>query len=81
MKRKSERHPKSEQVPTKIGRFVVEPGHDLDSNPNYNLFHRTRIADTKEQFYEMSEQFVRTYLDTSAVRGGVFLVASAIEFE
>lgn len=26
----------------------------------------------------LSEQFVRTYLDTSAVRGGVFLVASAV---
>ncbi|MGG3574100.1 DUF3900 domain-containing protein [Bacillus gobiensis] len=78
VKRKSERHPKSEQVPTKIGHFVVEPGHELDSNPNYNLFHRTRFADTKEQFNEMSEQFVRTYLDTSAVRGGAFLVASAV---
>ncbi|RCK09656.1 DUF3900 domain-containing protein [Bacillus licheniformis] len=39
VKRKAERHPKSEQVPTKIGRFITEPGHELDSNPNYNLFH------------------------------------------
>ncbi|WFO48281.1 DUF3900 domain-containing protein [Bacillus pumilus] len=78
VKRKVDRHPKSEQVPTKIGRFIVEPGHELDSNPNYNLFHQTRFADTKEVFNECSEQFVRTYLDTSAVRGGVFLVASAV---
>ncbi|MDA1477953.1 DUF3900 domain-containing protein [Bacillus changyiensis] len=78
VKRKAERHPKSEQVPTKIGRFITEPGHALDSNPNYNLFHRTKEATTKEDFIELSEQFVHTYLDTSAVRGGVFLVASAV---
>lgn len=78
VKRKAERHPKSEQVPTKIGRFITEPGHELDSNPNYNLFHKTKLAETKEEFNELSEQFVRTYLDTSAVRGGVFLVATAV---
>lgn len=78
VKRKADRHPQSEQVPTKIGNFIVEPGHELDSNPNYNLFNRARLADTKETFIEVSEQFVRTYLDTSAVRGGVFLVASAV---
>ncbi|MFY4776132.1 DUF3900 domain-containing protein [Metabacillus sp. RGM 3146] len=78
VKRKSERHPKSEEVPTKIGHFVVEPGHELDSNPNYNMFHKIRFADTKEMFNEISEQFIRNYLDTSAVRGGAFLVASAV---
>ncbi|MEC1614902.1 DUF3900 domain-containing protein [Bacillus mojavensis] len=78
VKRKADRHPPSEQVPTKIGHFIVEPGHELDSNPNYNLFNRARLAETKEDFNELSEQFVRTYLDTSAVRGGVFLVASAV---
>lgn len=77
VKRKVERHPKTEQVPTKIGRFIVEPGHALDSNPNYNLFHRARFAATEEDFRKISEQFVSSYLDTSAVRGGVFLVASA----
>ncbi|MCY9135960.1 DUF3900 domain-containing protein [Bacillus atrophaeus] len=77
-KRKAERHPQSEQVPTKIGHFIVEPGHELDSNPNYNMFNRARLAETKEDFNELSEQFVSTYLDTSAVRGGVFLVASAV---
>lgn len=76
-KRKVERHPKAEQVPTKIGHFIVEEGHDLDSNPNYNLFNRVRSADTKETFHQENEQFVISYLDTSAVRGGVFLVASA----
>ncbi|MCY8507781.1 DUF3900 domain-containing protein, partial [Bacillus atrophaeus] len=62
----------------KIGHFIVEPGHELDSNPNYNMFNRARLAETKEDFNELSEQFVSTYLDTSAVRGGVFLVASAV---
>ncbi|MFC7392707.1 DUF3900 domain-containing protein [Scopulibacillus cellulosilyticus] len=77
VKRKVERHPKSEQVPTKIGQFIVEPGHALDTNPNYNLFHRARFVDNKDDFKEISEQFVSAYIDTSAVRGGVFLVASA----
>ena len=36
-KRKVERHAKTEQAPTKIGRFIVEEGHELDSNPHYNL--------------------------------------------
>lgn len=76
-KRKVERHPKSEQVPTKIGRFIVEVGHELDSNPNYNLFNRIRFADTKDGFKDANEPLVYTYIDTSAVRGGVFLVAQA----
>lgn len=76
-KRKVERHPKSEATPTKIGRFIVEPGHELDSNPNYNTFHRAITAENKETFQQVSEEFVATYLDTSAVRGGAFLVASA----
>lgn len=78
VKRKVERHPNSEQVPTKLGHFIIEPGHELDSNPNYNAFNRTRNAENKEEFKEMSEEFVRAYLDTSAVRGGVFLLASAV---
>ena len=73
-KRKVDRHPKAEQVPTKIGFFIVEEGHELDTNPNYNLFNRVRFADSKEQFHEENEQFVSAYLDTSAVRGGVFLL-------
>ncbi|MCP8969194.1 DUF3900 domain-containing protein [Ectobacillus ponti] len=76
-KRKAERHPKTEGVPTKIGRFPVEEGYDLASNPNYNLFQRVRSAETKEQFQHVNEAFVYSYLDTSAVRGGVFLVVQA----
>jgi hypothetical protein len=77
VKRKVERHPKAEEVPTKIGYFVVEEGHDLTSNPNFNLFNRTRFAESKEAFLEHGEKFVNTYLNTSSVRGGVFIVASA----
>ncbi|WML48926.1 DUF3900 domain-containing protein [Neobacillus sp. PS3-34] len=77
VKRKVERHPKTEEVPTKIGYFIVEEGHDLTSNPNYNLFNKVRFADTKEIFQNESERFVSAYIDTSAVRGGVFLVAQA----
>jgi hypothetical protein len=77
VKRKVERHPKADEVPTKIGYFVVEEGHDLTSNPNYNLFNRARFAESKEAFQEEGEKFVNTYLNTSAVRGGVFLVATA----
>lgn len=76
-KRKVDRHPKQDQVPTKIGRFIVEPGHDLSSNPNYNQFQRLRESESIEDFRDKSEQFVRLYLDTSAVRGGVFIVSLA----
>lgn len=77
VKRKVDRHPKSDEVPTKIGYFIVEEGHDLTSNPNYNLFNRARIADTKEAFQTESENFAVAYADTTAVRGGVFIVARA----
>ena len=76
-KRKVDRHPKTEQVPTKIGRFIVEPGHDLSSNPNYNQIQALRTADSNDNFKEYAEQLIRNYLDTSSVRGGVFLVALA----
>lgn len=77
VKRKVERHPKTEQVPTKIGYFITEEGHGLDTNPNYNLFNRVRFADTLEKFKDESERFVRAYIETSAVREGVFIVATA----
>ncbi|CAM3862509.1 DUF3900 domain-containing protein [Mesobacillus zeae] len=77
MKRKADRHPKTEEVPTKIGYFIVEEGYDLTSNPNYNLFSRARQADTKEAFMEESEKFALAYVEASAVRGGVFIVARA----
>lgn len=76
-KRKVERHPKSDQVPTKLGYFIVEPGHDLTSNPNYNLFARLRRADTAEQFRSYSDELVQMYMNTSAVRGGALIVARA----
>lgn len=76
-KRKVDRHPKSDQVPTKIGRFTVEPGYDLGSNPNYNLFHRIKFAETMEQFSKASEEVATTYTDTTAVRGGVLIIARA----
>jgi hypothetical protein len=77
VKRKAERNPLSENVPTKIGRFTVEPGYGLDSNPNYNLFRRLRLAESKEQFLAGSDELVRAYLDTSAVRGGALIVVRA----
>ncbi|WP_088102047.1 DUF3900 domain-containing protein [Halalkalibacter urbisdiaboli] len=76
-KRKVERNPKSEQVPTKIGRFIAEPGYELDTNPNYNMFNRVRTAASIDEFKQHSEQLVRAYVDTSAIRGGALLVARA----
>jgi hypothetical protein len=76
-KRKAEVNPASNTVPTKIGRFVVEPGHALESNPNYSLFQRIRGARDKQQFQAMADDLVRMYLDASAVRGGAFIVALA----
>lgn len=76
-KRKAEVNPASDAVPTKIGRFIVEPGHELSGNPNYNLFQRIRTAPDKSQFQAMSDDLVRVYLEASAVRGGAFIVALA----
>lgn len=76
-KRKVERHPKSEQVPTKLGYFIVEPGHELTNNPNYNLFARLRQAESAELFRSYSDELVQLYMNTSAVRGGALIVARA----
>jgi hypothetical protein len=76
-KRKVERNPRAEQVPTKIGRFIIEPGFELESNPNYNLFARLRYAENKQDFLNVADELLNAYLNTSAVRGGAFLVASA----
>ncbi len=75
VKRKVERNPNSAGAPTKIGRFMVEPGYELGSNQNYNLFQRLRDADTRERFIGIADELVRIYMDTSAVRGGAFVVA------
>jgi len=76
-KRKAEVNPISEQVPTKIGRFIVEPGHELTSNPNYNLFQRLRTATDKADFHNGGDDLLRIYMDTNAVRGGAFVLALA----
>ncbi|MCP1308336.1 DUF3900 domain-containing protein [Paenibacillus tyrfis] len=76
-KRKAERHAKADQVPTKIGRFAVEPGYDLDSNPNYNLFARLRAAETLEHFKGHADELVTTYMDASAIRGGAMFIVRA----
>lgn len=75
VKRKAERNPNTANAPTKIGRFMVEPGYELGSNQNYNLFQRLRDADTKERFLGIADELVRIYMDTSAVRGGAFIIA------
>lgn len=75
VKRKAERHPNAPNPPTKVGMFIVEPGYELGSNPNYNLFQRIREADSKERFHSLSDELIRIYMDTSAVRGGAFIVA------
>lgn len=75
VKRKVERNPNSASAPTKIGRFMVEPGYELGSNQNYNLFQRLREADSKERFIGIADELVRIYMDTSAVRGGAFIIA------
>ncbi|MBH5316472.1 DUF3900 domain-containing protein [Paenibacillus sp. GSMTC-2017] len=75
VKRKVERNPNTANAPTKVGRFMVEPGYELDSNQNYNLFQRLREADSKERFIGIADELVRIYMDTSAVRGGAFIVA------
>jgi hypothetical protein len=77
VKRKAERNPRAEHVPTKIGRFITEEGFGLDSNPNYNLFARLRQSANKETFLHLSDEMLNAYLNTSAVRGGAFIVASA----
>lgn len=77
IKRKVEKHPNSEQAPTKIGRFIVEPGYDVASNPNYSLFHRLRTEPTKDYYFGCADELVRTYMDTSAVRGGALIIARA----
>lgn len=76
-KRKADVNPDTSAAPTKIGRFIVEPGQEPESNPNYNLFQRLRVATTKEQFHYACDDVLRSYMDTSAVRGGAFIVAAA----
>ncbi|GGD67504.1 DUF3900 domain-containing protein [Paenibacillus nasutitermitis] len=76
-KRKAERHPVTENAPTKIGRFIAEPGYELDSNPNYNLFQRLRDAGTNQEFHSYADELIRLYMDAAAVRGGALIVVKA----
>lgn len=78
IKRKAERHPPSESAPTKIGRFRVEPGYELDSNPNYNMIARCLEARDREQYHNGCDDLLRAYISTSSVRGGAFIVARAV---
>lgn len=78
VKRKAEKHPPSEAAPTKIGRFMVEPGYELDSNPNYNMIARCREASDREQYHNGCDDLLRAYIGTSSVRGGAFIVARAV---
>lgn len=77
LKRKAERIRKSESSPTKIGRFIVENGYALDSNPNYNMFKRLRLAENQKEFQEASDDLLRAYMNTTSIRGGAFIVARA----
>ncbi|NDI36255.1 DUF3900 domain-containing protein [Chengkuizengella sediminis] len=77
IKRKVEKHPQSNQTPTKIGYFIVEPRHELTSNPNYNLFQRLLQAQGKQEYLDFSDELVRMYMDTSSVRGGALVIARA----
>lgn len=73
-KRKVEPNPKSEGTPTKLGQFVLEPGHPLESNPNYALLQRLLAAETPLESKEPCQELVQSYLRTSQVRGGVLIV-------
>ncbi|SFI51231.1 protein of unknown function [Paenibacillus sp. UNC496MF] len=77
VKRKAERHPATDAAPTKIGRFIAEPGYELDSNPNYNTFQRLRTAADATEFHGFADELVRLYMDAAAVRGGAFIVVHA----
>ncbi|SFS75253.1 DUF3900 domain-containing protein [Paenibacillus sp. BC26] len=76
-KRKAERHPSTEGAPTKIGRFIVEPGYELDSNPNYNTFQRLRASESASEFHGFADELVRLYMEAAAVRGGALIVVHA----
>ncbi|WP_429841981.1 DUF3900 domain-containing protein [Brevibacillus sp. FIR094] len=73
-KRKVEMNPKTEGTPTKLGQFVLEPGHPLDSNPNYALLNRLLAAETTGESREPCQELIQSYLRTSQVRGGVMIV-------
>ncbi len=76
-KRKAEMNPKSDGSPTKIGQFIIEPGHPLDSNPTYGIFQRLLQAQEADAIHFSSNELLQMYLRTSQVRGGVLLFVKA----
>ncbi|MGD8191177.1 DUF3900 domain-containing protein [Brevibacillus ginsengisoli] len=76
-KRKVEMNPKSDGTPTKIGQFIVEAGHPLESNPTYGMFQRLLQAETTESIQAASQELLHLYMRTSQVRGGVLLFVKA----
>ncbi|MEW9672022.1 DUF3900 domain-containing protein [Ammoniphilus sp. 3BR4] len=77
VKRKADRTPKTDQAPTKVGKFIVEPGYGLDSNPNYNMFARLKKAGNMVEFQAASDDVIRAYIQTTASRGGALIIARA----
>ncbi|TVP83839.1 MAG: DUF3900 domain-containing protein [Alkalicoccus sp.] len=75
--RKAERHPSSQKSATKLGRFVVEPGFELASNPNYAMLERVRQTNSPEEFTSEAEKVTDAYVHTSAARGGIVIIVQA----
>ncbi|TKJ87190.1 hypothetical protein PaeCFBP13512_18380 [Paenibacillus sp. CFBP13512] len=75
--RKAPKNPAKENVSTKVGTFVVEPGNELNSNPNFNMFNQLRHTNDKESFKAMSDDLVRQYINTTSARGGAMIVVQA----
>ncbi|SDN21172.1 DUF3900 domain-containing protein [Alkalicoccus daliensis] len=72
--RKADRHPSTPKAATKVGQFMVEPGFELASNPNYAMLERVRQAKQTEDFTEEANKVIDAYIHTSANRGGIMLV-------
>lgn len=76
-KRKVEPTPRSDGSPTKIGQFIIEQGHPLESNPTYGIFQRLLQAEGQEAILTATTELLQMYLRTSQVRGGVLLLVKA----
>lgn len=75
--RKAERHPSSPKSATKLGRFIVEPGFELASNPNYAMLERVRQTEDADSFTDESAKIIDAYIHTNSARGGVMLIVKA----
>ncbi|MGG3872649.1 DUF3900 domain-containing protein [Brevibacillus laterosporus] len=76
-KRKVEKNPLHDAAATKLGQFILEPGHPLDSNPNYGLFKRLLHSTAKEDIKSHSLDLLQSYVKTPQVRGGVLIIVKA----